>query len=137
MKRSTRILFAVIIGTLVLGYFMGTPDHGPNSSLRKAAAKTDVSEFIEGLRRFQVDCGRYPITEEGLASLMKRPAAIPASSWHGPYTDMPRIPEDPWDRPYAYKCPGLHNTNGYDVYSLGPKGKGGNEAIGNWTPVEQ
>jgi hypothetical protein len=35
-------------------------------------------------------------------------------------------------RSYIYKYPGLRNTNGYDVYSLGPNGQGGNEAIGNW-----
>ena len=39
---------------------------------------------------------------------------------------------DPWGNSYLYKFPGIHNTNGFDVYSLGPHGKGGNEAIGNW-----
>ena len=126
-----------ISALIFLAVFMGKPDLGPNSAARKGEAKTDISEFIEGLGRFQVDCGRYPTTEEGLAALMKRPSAIPAGSWHGPYlTDMPRIPADPWENHYRYECPGLHNTKGYDVCSLGPKGKGGDEAIGNWRPVE-
>ena len=33
----------------------------------------------------------------------------------------------------SMNAPGKHNTKGFDVYSLGQNGKGGDEAIGNWT----
>jgi general secretion pathway protein G len=82
---------------------------------------------------FQVDCGRHPTPEEGLAALMQRPPAIPTNLWRGPYLDVEKIPEDRRGHAFVYKFPGLHNTNGFDAYSLGPYGDGGNEAIGNWT----
>ena len=34
---------------------------------------------------------------------------------------------------YVYRCPGIHDTNGYDLYSLGPDGVGKTgDDIGNW-----
>jgi general secretion pathway protein G len=133
MSRSYRIIIAVCIGAaLFLAVFMGMPDLGPNSAARKAAAQTDISDIIRGLGEFRVDYGRYPTTEEGLAALIKRPLAIPAAQWRHAYLDMDRIPEDPWGRRYIYECPGKHHPDGFDVYSLGPNGKGGEEAIGNW-----
>ena len=35
--------------------------------------------------------------------------------------------------PYVYRYPGTHNANGYDLYSLGPDGREGNDDITNWT----
>ena len=59
------------------------------------------------------------------------------TNWHGPYLDQPFAPEDPWGHPYVYRFPGLHSTNGYDLYSIGPDGiskTGGNDLddISNW-----
>ena len=136
MRRSLRIVLAAFTAAAVfLAVFLGKPDFGPNSPARKAAAKADISSFVQGLGEFQVDCGRYPTTEEGMAALKRRPQAIPTAQWRHPYLDVDKTPLDPWGRHYIYDCPGLHNTNGFDVYSLGPSGKGGDEAIGNWTPT--
>jgi general secretion pathway protein G len=66
---------------------------------------------------FAVDCGRYPTTSEGFAAMIACPTNIPAARWHGPYFD--RIPRDPWGNEYVYRCPGVHNTNGFDSYSCG------------------
>ena len=131
---SPKILLVFLIPTVFLGVYLLKPDFGPKSPGRKEAAKTDISVFVEGLSQLNRDCGRYPTTEEGLSSLIERPSTIQAKTWHGPYLDMSFIPPDPWGHPYKYIYPGTHNTNGYDIYTLGPEGKGGNEAIDNWTP---
>ena len=34
------------------------------------------------------------------------------------------MPLDPWGNPYQYACPGTHNPDSYDVWSLGPDGIG-------------
>ena len=49
---------------------------------------------------------------------------------------------DPWGHPNVYRCPGLHNTITFDVYSWGPDGKsksGGEDPgeIGNWEPAPE
>jgi len=30
------------------------------------------------------------------------------------------VPKDPWASDYIYRCPGLKNPSGYDLYSAGP-----------------
>jgi general secretion pathway protein G len=42
---------------------------------------------------------------------------------------------DAWGRPIRYRCPGLVNRNGFDLYSLGPNGRddgGSGDDIGSW-----
>jgi type II secretion system protein G len=88
---------------------------------------------------FSNDCGRYPTTSEGFKALLVCPTNIPAEKWHGPYFDPPKIPQDLWKHDYVYRCPGVHNTNGYDLYSCGFDGiskSGGDDLddINNWDP---
>ena len=79
---------------------------------------------------FETDNGRYPSSDEGLAALLAAPGNT--QNWHGPYMEKD-IPSDPWNHPYIYVCPGKHNPSGYDLYSVGPDGREGNEDdITNW-----
>src|SRR6185369_15766098 len=77
---------------------------------RVTAARADMLGGIKtALDRFEIDCGRYPTTSEGLAALINCPTNISSGQWHGQYID--EIPTDPWGNVYAYRCPGIHNTN--------------------------
>ena len=92
------------------------------------------------LEMFRIDCGRYPTSEEGFKALLTPPTNNPAGHWQGPYFDPPEIPLDLWRDPYVYRCPGIHNTNLYDLYSCGPDGiskSGGDDLddINNWDPL--
>jgi len=80
---------------------------------------------------FDIELGRYPTSAEGLEALTKRPATFPEGGKWRPYLLVDKIPKDPWGRDYFYRFPGLHNPREFDLYSLGPNGKGGDEAIGN------
>ena len=96
------------------------------------AAGTDISNLGVALNAFHLDCGdRYPTTEEGLNALVEQPAN--AEGWLEPYIER-GVPKDPWGNPYQYRCPGRHNTSGYDLYSFGPDGEeGGDDDIDNWS----
>jgi hypothetical protein len=77
----------------------------------------------------------YPTTAEGLAALLNCPTNIASNRWRGPYLD--RNQTDPWGDDYVYRCPGIHKTNGYDLYSCGADGiskSGGSDLddINNW-----
>src|SRR4051795_10133281 len=48
---------------------------------RLTAAKTDISRLEGQIDQFEVDCGRYPTSEEGLGALVSPPANV--QSWHG------------------------------------------------------
>ena len=98
---------------------------------RVTAARTDIANLEVALDAFEVDTGRYPTTDEGLAPLIEEPQD--AKGWHGPYIKR-GMPKDPWGRAYVYKQPGEHNTTSYDLYSMGPNGQdGGDDDIDNWS----
>ncbi|KPK84420.1 MAG: hypothetical protein AMJ81_05640 [Phycisphaerae bacterium SM23_33] len=95
------------------------------------AAQADIAGIELGLDAFEVDCGRYPTSEEGIKAIVEQPAN--ADGWRGPYIKR-GLPKDSWGNAYVYQCPGQHNTNSYDLYSFGPDGQDGTEDdIDNWS----
>ena len=106
------------------------PASGRAEEAKIAAAKTQIANLQVVVNMFEVDCGRYPTTAEGLAALVKQPANCP--NWGGPY--LKEVTKDPWGNPYVYACPGKHNTQSFDICSFGPDGKeGGGDDIDNWS----
>ncbi|NLW50449.1 MAG: type II secretion system major pseudopilin GspG [Candidatus Brocadiaceae bacterium] len=98
---------------------------------RITAARTGIASLQTALDMFEIDNGRYPTTEEGLAALVEEP--VDAVSWGGPYISR-TVPLDPWGREYMYKYPGDYNTDGYDLHSRGPDGQdGGGDDVDNWS----
>jgi general secretion pathway protein G len=106
---------------------------GLGEKARVKAVATQIDAFKTALNMFEIDMGYYPKGANGLNDLVVRPSGQTANSkWHK-YLDVDKLPLDPWDRAYVYQYPGKHNPDGYDIYSLGPDGRGGTDAIGNWT----
>lgn len=123
------LLVIIIIGVLaamVIPRFAGRSEEA-----RRAAARADIEANIAiSLDLFELDNGRYPTTDEGLAALRTKPSE--AVNWNGPYLKK-RVPVDPWGNPYIYTSPGMHNPEDYDLYSYGPDGvEGGGDDIVNW-----
>lgn len=101
----------------------------------REVARIFVNETLETpLMQYRINMGTYPNTEQGLKALVSAPSEN-ASNWNGPYVKT--IPLDPWGKPYQYRFPGTHNTQGYDLWSLGPDGTESGDDIGNWTVVEE
>lgn len=121
------MLVVIIIGVLVS---MVVPRlAGRSEEAKIAACRADIHSNISvALDLFELDNGRYPTSEEGLAALRIKPASV--SKWKGPY--LKREPVDPWGNKYIYKSPGEHNPD-YDLYSYGPDGReGGGDDVTNW-----
>jgi len=143
MKKSWSF-FGLLFGApvlalvVVLGWWVGRTRLPEDANDGTRRVRADLrGGFKTILDIFKVDCGRYPTTEEGLNALINRPATIPVEKWHGPYFDPPTVPKDPWGCDFVYRCPGIHNTDGYDLYSCGPDGvskTGGGDPddITNW-----
>ena len=105
---------------------------GMFSSGQEQSAKLFVGTSMEGpLMSYRMDMGSYPTTEEGLMALIKAPEGA-GSEWRGPYIKLKEIPKDPWKKDYQYRCPGVRNPKGYDIWSFGPDGKESDDDIGNW-----
>jgi len=125
-------LIAFFLLTVVMAAFGGNP------YARVTAAKTQIENFSTALAAFKKDCNRYPSTVEGLEALVVCPTNISAAKWKESYLKR-EIPLDPWGHPYIYLCPGLRNTNSFDIYSCGSDGiskTGGadRDDINNWDP---
>ncbi|HBE81068.1 MAG TPA: type II secretion system protein GspG [Firmicutes bacterium] len=101
------------------------------------AARSQIGSTENVLNSYYLDTSSYPTTEQGLKALIEKPTAPPTSdSWNGPYIQKNKIPVDPWGHELHYKSPGDHNSESYDLYSLGKDnaegGSGANADIGNW-----
>ncbi len=95
-------------------------------------AQTFVRSSLDTpLMAYRMNVGAYPTTEEGLQALIEAPESA-KGTWAGPYLKLKEIPKDPWGNPYRYECPGKHNADGYDVWSLGPDRVESDDDIGNW-----
>ncbi|MHB8255063.1 MAG: type II secretion system major pseudopilin GspG [Acidiferrobacter sp.] len=120
----------VIIGILaavIVPKIMNRPNEA-----RVVAAKNDIRSIESALKLYRLDNGQYPTQQQGLKALVTKPSSGPAApGWRsGGY--LPRVPVDPWGKPYQYLNPGIHGR--VDVFSYGPNGQshGMKGVIGSW-----
>lgn len=91
-------------------------DKGPYPRAREAIAELWIRQNTKtALIRYQIDCGRFPTTDEGLNALIQAPAE--QSAWKGPYLEGARGPLDSWGRPYRYRSPAVKSSAHYDLWS--------------------
>jgi general secretion pathway protein G len=95
------------------------------------AARAQIELLSTALDTYRLDIGRYPTSEEGLDSLLRRPGGV--DKWDGPYLKKD-VPLDPWGKAYVYKSPGDHGS--FDLLSYGADGvfggEGDNHDIASW-----
>jgi general secretion pathway protein G len=119
----------------ILGLLVGlavTNVEGVFGSAKVQTAEMFVKQSIKvPLTSYRMAMGDYPSTAEGLQALITPPANR-SGRWNGPYLSEPKVPLDPWGRPYQYRYPGTHNKNGYDLFSLGPDGQESDDDVRNW-----
>jgi general secretion pathway protein G len=121
-------LLLVLVILAVLAAVVVPKFTGRTVQAQVAAAKADIANIELQLDAFEIDAGRYPTTEEGLAALVNPPSSI--KGWSGPYLKK-GMPADPWGRPYVYRYPGQFAAGSPDVFSYGPDGNegGGDDVI--------
>ena len=123
------LVVMVIIG-LLAGY-VGPKYFSQIGKSEIKAMRAQIDGLGKAIDQFRLDVGRYPTTEEGLSSLIVRPANL--TKWDGPYLSK-NVPLDPWGNAYLYKSPGEHGE--YDLLSYGKDGQPGGEGeaadIVNW-----
>ncbi len=136
-KESGFTFFEILVVVTIIGLLAALV--GPRlwrriSGAKQTAAKAQIELFGTALDAFRLDTGRYPTTEEGLKALREMPSGV--NGWQGPY--LPKeIPNDPWSRPYIYRCPGDHGE--YDITSYGADGveggEGENQDVVSWKDI--
>lgn len=125
------MLVVIIIGVLAALVVPNLAGRGEQAKV--GAARADIDANIStALDLYEIDSGKYPTTELGLQALLVRPNTQESAKWHGPYLKKKTLPKDPWGREYVYVFPGTHNTDSFDLSSLGPDGVESADDIVNW-----
>jgi len=127
----TLIEVLLVLVILVVLASLAVVAYGPIQRRAKLnQAKAQIGLFKTAVGLYENGVGSYPSTASGLQALRSRPADIAdPSKWDGPYLDSD-VPLDPWDKPYQYACPGNHNPDSFDVWTVTPPPD--NQEIGNW-----
>ena len=125
-------LLEILVVIAILGLLIGLVAPAALRQLsgaRNSVAKQSIERIGSVLDLYKLDVGAYPGGEQGLAALVRKPAA--AITWNGPYLKGDTVPLDPWNRPYLYRNPSTRSGHDYDLCSLGANGNGQGEAICN------
>ncbi|HEX3423694.1 MAG TPA: type II secretion system major pseudopilin GspG [Sphingomicrobium sp.] len=121
------LVVLAIIG--LLGALVGPRLFERLEGSKVTTAETQVRMLKTSLDTMRLDIGRYPTAEEGLDLLVRAPTEPSLRArWHGPYLDG-EVPVDPWGNRYQYSPTG-RELNAITLYSYGPTGKPGGEAVG-------
>jgi general secretion pathway protein G len=124
------IIVLTIIALLVAMAMNTLTGVGETAKVQTAAA--NISAFKAALYSYQLETGSLPTNEQGLKALWTKPTTEPIPQrWVAQFTEDQSM--DPWNHPYQYRCPGTHNPDSFDVFSMGPDGlPDTDDDIGNW-----
>ncbi len=116
------IVILGILAGLVVPRLMDEPEKA-----RVIKAKMQIENISMALKKFKMDNGFYPSTEQGLEALAEKPSVgkIPKNYPENGY--MSSIPDDPWMNPYIYISPGEHED--FEVISYGADGEEGGDGF--------
>jgi general secretion pathway protein G len=118
-KRARNLALILIIPASLAGIGILAVRHGFFvRSEKPKRTNSDLAGLETALNQFEIDCGRFPTTAEGLDALMIPPPGI--LQWSGPYVMNP--PRDHRGHPFIYRCPGRISPQGYDLLSKGADG---------------
>jgi general secretion pathway protein G len=116
------VVILAILGTLVAPQILGRIDEA-----RVTKARNDLRLYQSALDLYRMDNFRYPTTDQGLESLVKKPNDPSIKNWR-PEGYVEQLRKDPWGHDYVYVSPGLNGTP-YDLMSLGADGQPGGQGI--------
>jgi general secretion pathway protein G len=114
------IIILGILAGLIVPRIMEDPDKA-----KVVKAKLQIESFSSALKRYKLDTGDYPSTDQGLQALVEKPSVGKIPSRYPEKGYLPKVPKDPWGNDYVYICPGEHGD--FDIISYSADGKEGGE----------
>ena len=120
-KQQAFTLLEIMLVVTIIAILMGAAIYklAGNVEIAKHTAVTaDVQALGTQLKLYESMNGFFPTTEQGLQALVTPPETDPKPArWYQLFKEMPK---DPWHNNYIYRCPGVKNPGGYDLFSAGP-----------------
>lgn len=117
------MIVIVILGALaaiVAPRFMDEPHKA-----RVVQARLQMENLSTALKKFYLDNGFYPSTEQGLQALVEKPNIGKTPRQYPRDGYLPSLPQDPWNNDYVYTLSGT--GSGFTLLSLGADGALGGE----------
>lgn len=123
MELMVVIVILGILASIVVPRFLDEPHKA-----RVIKVKMQIQGLSTAAKKYYLDNGFYPSTEQGLQALVEKPTVgrIPKHYPAGGY--IAKIPSDPWENEYVYLSPGGHEA--FDIISFGADGEEGGENDG-------
>ncbi len=114
------IVILGILAGLIVPRLMDEPDKA-----KMVKARMQIESLLTAVKKYKLDTGSYPSTEQGLAALVEKPTVgkVPANYPARGY--ISKIPKDPWGNEYIYISPGEHDE--VEIISYGADGEEGGE----------
>ena len=120
-KQQAFTLLEIMLVVTIIAILMGAAIYklAGNVEIAKHTAVTaDVQALGTQLKLYESMNGFFPTTEQGLQALVTPPETDPKPArWYQLFKEAPK---DPWHNNYIYRCPGIKNPGGYDLFSAGP-----------------
>ena len=112
------VVILASLAAMIVPRIMGRADDA-----KRNIARGEIQSITTALKLYKLDNGLYPSSQEGLSVLLS------PENGREPYLDKIK---DPWKREYRYKYKGVHNTSGFDIWSLGPDENDDSDNVNNW-----
>ncbi len=111
------VILGVLAG-LIVPQFMDEPQKA-----RVVKTQLQMESISTALKKFYLDNGFYPTTEQGLSALVQKPSSgrIPKNFAVSGY--LSKVPKDAWGTDFVYVAPGNHGP--FDIISFGGDGEEG------------
>ena len=120
-KQQAFTLLEIMLVVTIIAILMGAAIYrlaGNVEIAKHTAVSADVQALNTQLKLYESMNGFFPTTEQGLQALVTQPETDPKPArWYQLFKEMPK---DPWHNNYIYRCPGVKNPGGYDLFSAGP-----------------
>lgn len=120
-KQSAFTLLEIMMVVSIIVLLLGAAIYkmAPSIDIAKTVrVQADISALRTSLLSYSGLNGFYPTSEQGLGALVTQPSTEPLPTRWMPFRED--VPKDPWGTPYVYRCPGIKNPTGFDVFSAGP-----------------
>lgn len=107
----------LVFGGLIFAIFGMTS----TANVAKASqAKADFRTYESALEMYKLNAGVYPTTDQGLESLVVKPARAPEPKRWEQIMDF--LPTDAWGNFYFYQFPASGNPEKFEITCKGPDG---------------
>jgi general secretion pathway protein G len=131
LQQGGYTLFEIMLVLGIIAVLVGSAIYALSGNIdvaKEQRVESDIQAISMQLRTYEMLNFRKPTTAQGLKALVEMPTSDPKpSKWK---QLMEKVPLDPWGNEYVYRNPGKYKPEGFDLYSLGPKGVEGEGNIG-------